>query len=77
DQRDGATQQELVKLARQLAVTNSRILRPNPITLHALGESFMQIFQETAGHELYYLVPRGATLTSDTGFIVSSDNISY
>lgn len=77
DQRDGATQQELVKLARQLAVTNSRILRPNPITLHALGESFMQIFQATEGHELYYLVPRGATLTSDTGFIVSSDNISY
>ena len=77
DQRDGATQQELVKLARQLVVTNSRILRPNPITLHALGESFMQIFQAPEGRELYYLVPRGATLNSDTGFIVPSDNISY
>lgn len=77
DQRDGANQDELVKLARMLTVTNSRILHPNPMTLHGLGESFMQIFEPQQGHELYYLVPRGASLSSDTGFIVPSDNPYY
>lgn len=77
DQRDGANEAELVKLARMLTVTNSRILHPNPVTLHLLGESFMQVFQRPQGRELYYLVPRGAALSSDTGFIVPSDNLSY
>ncbi|MGE5335173.1 MAG: hypothetical protein ACM3N4_10770 [Nitrososphaerota archaeon] len=77
DQRDGANMDELVKLARMLTVTNSRILHPNPITLHALGESFMQVFQEPQGIELYRLVPRGAALTSDTGILVPSDDLPY
>lgn len=76
DQRDGATQAELVKLARMLMVTNSRILHPYPLTLHGLGESFMQVLQTPRGHELLYLVPRGQALASDTGFIVPSDNMS-
>lgn len=77
DQRDGATEQELVNLARMLTVTNSRILHPYPVTLQGLGESFMQIFQKPQGREVYYLVPRGTSLTSDTGFIVPSDNLLY
>lgn len=77
DQRDGATKEELIKLARMLVETNNRILHPYPLTLHGLGESFMQVFQKPTGHELYYLVPRGATFTSDTGFVVPSDNSSY
>jgi hypothetical protein len=77
DQRDGANEAELVKLAGMLTVTNSRILHSNPVTLHGLGESFMQVFQKPQGRELYYLVPRGAALSSDTGFILPSDNLSY
>lgn len=77
DQRDGATQEELVNLARMLTVTNSRILRPYPVTLQGLGESVMQIFQKPQGREVYYLVPRGASLTSDTGYIEPSDNLLY
>ena len=77
DQRDGANQDELVNLARMLTVTNDRILHPYPVTLHGLGESFMQVFQTPQGHELYYLVPRGASLSSDTGFIVPSDDPYY
>jgi hypothetical protein len=77
DQRDGANQEELVKLAGMLTGTNSRILHPNPLTLHGLGESFMQVFQKPEGRELLDLVPRGATLTSDTGIIVASDNYGY
>jgi hypothetical protein len=60
-----------------LTVTNDRILHPYPVTLHGLGESFMQVFQPPQGHELYYLVPRGASLSSDTGFIVPSDDPYY
>jgi hypothetical protein len=77
DQRDGADQAELVKLARTLTVTSSRILHPHPVTLHVLGESFMQVFEKPKGRELYYLVPRGAALSSNTGFIVPSDGLSY
>jgi hypothetical protein len=77
DQRDGADQAELVKLARALTVTNSRILHPHPVTLHVLGESFMQVFEKPKGRELYYLVPRGAALSSNMGFIVPSDDLSY
>lgn len=77
DQRDGANQAELVKLARTLTVTSSRILHPHPVTLHVLGESFMQVFEKPKGRELYYLVPRGAALSSNTGFIVPSDDLSY
>jgi len=77
DQRDGADQAELVKLARTLTVTSSRILHPHPVTLHVLGESFMQVFEKPKGRELYYLVPRGAALSSNTGFIVPSDDLSY
>jgi hypothetical protein len=77
DQRDGANEAELVKLARTLTVTSSRILHPYPVTLHVLGESFMQVFQKPKGRELYYLVPRGAALSSNTGFIVPSDDLSY
>lgn len=77
DQRDGANQAELVKLARMLTVTNSRILHPNPLTLRGLGESFVQVFQMPKGHELYYLVPRGTSLSSDTGIIMPSDDTWY
>lgn len=77
DQRDGANQDELVNLARMLTVTNNRILHPYPVTLHGLSETFIQVFQPQQGHELYYLVPRGASLTSDTGSIVSSDDPYY
>ena len=77
DQRDGADEAELVKLASTLSVTSSRILHPHPVTLHVLGESFMQVFQRPQGRELYYLVPRGAALSSNTGFIVPSDDLSY
>jgi hypothetical protein len=77
DQRDGADEAELVKLANTLTVTSSRILHPHPVTLHVLGESFMQVFQKPKGRELYYLMPRGAALSSNTGFIVPSDDLSY
>ena len=77
DQRDGANQEELIKLAQMLTVTNNRILHPYAITLHGLGESVMQVFQQPRGHELYYPVPKGAALTSGTGSIVQSSNISY
>jgi len=77
DQRDGADEAELVKLANTLTVTSSRILHPHPVTLHVLGESFMEVFQKPQGRELYYLMPRGAALSSNTGFIVPSDDLSY
>jgi hypothetical protein len=77
DQRDGADEAELVRLAGMLTVTSSRILHPYPVTLHVLGESFMQVFQKPQGRELYYLVPRGTALSSDTGIIVPSDDLSY
>ncbi len=77
DQRDGANQAELVRLAQMLSAAPNHILHPYPITLHGLGESVMQVFQQPHGHELYYLAPKGAALTSGTGSIVQSGNISY
>ncbi|HKT37848.1 MAG TPA: hypothetical protein VJR48_05715 [Ktedonobacterales bacterium] len=77
DQRDGTGEAELIKLASMLTVTNNRILHPYPVTLHGLGESFMQVFQKSQGREVYYLMPRGAALSSDTGFILPSDNLYY
>ena len=77
DQHDGANQEELVRLAQMLTVTTSHILHPYPITLHGLGENVMQVFQQPRGRELYYTVPKGAALTSGTGSIIQSSNISY
>ena len=77
DQHDGADQEELVNLAQMLTATSNHILHPYPITLHGLGESVMQVFQQQRGHELYYPVPKGAALTSGTGSIIQSNNISY
>lgn len=77
DQRDGANQAELVRLAQMLSGATNHILHPYPITLHGLGENVMRVFQQPRGHELYYLAPKGAALTSGTGSIVQSSNISY
>jgi hypothetical protein len=77
DQRDGANRETLAKLAEELSQTNNRILFPNLLTLHGLGESFLHIFQQPEGHEVYRLVPQGAAVASNTGIIVASDDIQY
>jgi hypothetical protein len=77
DQRDGANQAELVKFAQMLTVTNGHVLHPYAITLHGLGESVMQVFQQPHGHEVLYYAPKGAALTSGTGITIQSNNISY
>lgn len=77
DQRDGANQAELVKLAGMLTETDMRSLRPLPITLHGLGESVKQIFQKPRGREVLVLMPRGSALTTPVGITFQSNNISY